>query len=913
MKFKIFFITCVVLISFLFLNSSVYNVQNIRSNFPEIFLTIKKIIWEFDQEIENVGQDLNIPLIELSLSRSDLSHFKNLHEKFENKEYGKSYYTSNNTWKKAKLIYKGEPFNIKIRSMGSSPTFHRKDHFISFAVKVSDKRTINNLSSFNLIIAERIRPNRHINLFMANKFDLIYQNEELVRVKINKWQEKLFFMEERVRKQLMESAYNSSLVILRGKDENKITNDRTLIPNTIFNFYNFSHDSTKIKFEKIFNEEKVAIQNRTEIYNRYNDLNNYLLDSKEKSSSDYFNSQYISSYEAVRMILGFDGHGSNDYLPHNRSDGKFYPVVHRDNVPTFIKDSEILESQFVKRGGDNFPLFVALNTDDKVRQNKYKKIYNLYDSGFDVLKKDIQFIHEKYERLNYRGWITQIFRKLNLIGFKNTLEHNLEVIKSYLDKNDPRIEYSILENQCIVKLEPNSMSELKLDKLNFSFYTRNKIQNGVIEASLFSKKENIFEKIKTKNLDYTIDSNTLSITANIDHLYDRISFDMQKIEMEYLLVFDINKISQYDSIKLTTANFKNLVSSSDFVSDNIKRLNHITVEFGSDLNSKIIIPKITILHENKKTLTIKEGTYLLNKDLIIPRNFNLVIDPGVHLILKNDIKIVASRNLNINGTKSNPVIIEAKSDDFSFGSFGVIGNGQSEVFINNLILSGGSETWHNGIYLSGALSIHNHAKVNILNSYIKNNKADDGMNVKFVKELHIKDTKFENNFADHVDLDYCIGDITNSLFKNTIDFECDTNGDGIDISGSNILIQSSLVTGLKDKGISIGEDSRVLIQKNNIFKNKHAVAIKDNSIVSSRENIFRDNLLDVLMFQKKSIFGGGIIRISLHDSQLITITRDSRSQINYLIDKDKWNDFQYIKKLKNRQNHFVSGDNLMYD
>ena len=61
MKFKIFFITCVVLISFLFLNSSVYYVQNIRSNFPEIFLTIKKIIWEFDQEIENVGQDLNIP------------------------------------------------------------------------------------------------------------------------------------------------------------------------------------------------------------------------------------------------------------------------------------------------------------------------------------------------------------------------------------------------------------------------------------------------------------------------------------------------------------------------------------------------------------------------------------------------------------------------------------------------------------------------------------------------------------------------------------------------------------------------------------------------------------------------------------------------------------------------------------
>ena len=249
----------------------------------------------------------------------------------------------------------------------------------------------------------------------------------------------------------------------------------------------------------------------------------------------------------------------------------------------------------------------------------------------------------------------------------------------------------------------------------------------------------------------------------------------------------------------------------------------------------------------------------------------------------------------------------------SFASFGVVGNGQSEVFINNLILSGGSETWHNGIYFSGALSIHNHAKVNILNSYIKNNKADDGINVKFVKELQIKDTKFENNFADHIDLDYCIGDITNSLFQNTTDFECDTNGDGIDISGSNILIQSSVITGLKDKGISIGEDSRALIQKNNIFNNKHAVAIKDNSVASLRGNTFRDNLLDVLMFQKKSIFGGGVLKTSLVDRQLITIRHDNRSQISYIADKDKWDDFQYIRKLKNRQNHFVSDDKLMYD
>ena len=97
-----------------------FSVQNIRSNFPVFYQNIRQIIWDFDEEIPNVGQEYNLPLVELILSRSDLNHFKDLHEKFENPNFGKNYYTLNNKWKKARLIYNGEPFNIKIRSMGSS-------------------------------------------------------------------------------------------------------------------------------------------------------------------------------------------------------------------------------------------------------------------------------------------------------------------------------------------------------------------------------------------------------------------------------------------------------------------------------------------------------------------------------------------------------------------------------------------------------------------------------------------------------------------------------------------------------------------------------------------------------------------------------------------------------------------------
>jgi len=96
---------------------------------------------------------------------------------------------------------------------------------------------------------------------------------------------------------------------------------------------------------------------------------------------------------------------------------------------------------------------------------------------------------------------------------------------------------------------------------------------------------------------------------------------------------------------------------------------------------------------------------------------------------------------------SKPVIIKALDPQSPFGTFGIVGrNASPKTIINGLHPSGGSEKFINGIYFSGALSIH-HMDVELTNSLIESNHADDGLNIKYGNIL-----------------------IDNSVFKNREDF-----------------------------------------------------------------------------------------------------------------------------------------------
>ena len=125
----------------------------------------------------------------------------------------------------------------------------------------------------------------------------------------------------------------------------------------------------------------------------------------------------------------------------------------------------------------------------------------------------------------------------------------------------------------------------------------------------------------------------------------------------------------------------------------------------------------------------------------------------------------------------------------------------------------GSEQWLNGAYfLVDSLSI----TINRLLSRIvlwRVILADD-VNLKYVPNVVIDKTLFKDNYADQIDLDYTNALISNVQFLNTKGG--DSNGDGLDISGSRVIVSSTTFDGFRDKGISVGESSKIFVYDSNL-------------------------------------------------------------------------------------------------
>ena len=255
-----------------------------------------------------------------------------------------------------------------------------------------------------------------------------------------------------------------------------------------------------------------------------------------------------------------------------------------------------------------------------------------------------------------------------------------------------------------------------------------------------------------------------------------------------------------------------------------------------------------------KNLFIKKGEYQIAKNIITPAGFNTIIEKGSKFTMLKDISFLFQGNLSAIGTKSENISIKALNNNEPFGTFAVVGkNSKINSTLSNFYIEGGSEANIEGMVFLGQLSIHN-SNVFIEHSKIIKSASDDGANIRN-SNVDISHTIFSQNKFDQLDLDFCKGKLTNNKFINySLDKENNSGGDGIDVSGSNLVISMNTIEKLSDKGISVGEKSKVILQENTFIENDIAIAIKDGSIVYNLDNTYTNNNLEISMYIKKFIF-----------------------------------------------------------
>ena len=262
------------------------------------------------------------------------------------------------------------------------------------------------------------------------------------------------------------------------------------------------------------------------------------------------------------------------------------------------------------------------------------------------------------------------------------------------------------------------------------------------------------------------------------------------------------------------------------------------------------------------------GTNVFNNDVLIPSGYRLEILQGARLLLGSDVSVISYSPIFIGGTNFNPIKISRLNSSKKWGSFAVI-NASTESVVEYLVASGGSGILVNGVSVTGMVSFHN-SDVDISNSVFREAGDDDAINVKGAKGS-ITDSLFENNVSDALDIDFSKEDfsIIGNVFLNN-------QGDAIDLSYSKVVIDSNLITGCADKGISVGERSRPNIVDNSISDCDIGIAVKDQSEATIERNVIKNNRVGISLFIKKQEFGGAhaVLIENVLENNIVNIESD---------------------------------------
>jgi len=79
------------------------------------------------------------------------------------------------------------------------------------------------------------------------------------------------------------------------------------------------------------------------------------------------------------------------------------------------------------------------------------------------------------------------------------------------------------------------------------------------------------------------------------------------------------------------------------------------------------------------------------------------------------------------------------------------------------------------------------------------------------------------------------------------------------MSGSIIEVSGSVFSGFSDKGLSVGEESDVVIRSNQISDSKFGIAVKDGSHALVFDNMFRNNGDNLTQYVKKPFFSEPLV------------------------------------------------------
>ena len=434
-----------------------------------------------------------LPLIGLTLSGNDVAHFERIYDRLSGDNREPRFYREHNRWRRAQLRYDGRVYTVRMKSHGRDPDGHsveRDGHrFISLSIKMAPGDRVAGLNRFKLIVGENLTETQQLVMTAAREAHVLLQDHRLVRVQLNDRPEQLFHFTNLLDDEYAEAAGQASLRTVTYDYPDDARTDKALVYTDSLHYRDNIFDFPE-HFRRAVTEMGVPGTDWEPLLRRYSEFYTAISGDGAADAADFFDFEYLGRYEAIRYVLGLDGHGfvlGNLRVFLNTANGKFYPALGRDNFPSTLdlNGSRTPEQQLNSyRGNDRpraLPMFNFVASSDRVRLVIYRAVYRF------IVRDGARLVREIDQGLVAGGSLAPsgvaIVRPPVRAGAgpgaatadagvpvgrgesRVILTSNMQALRRYLERSAPEYTAQRSGGRIVLEIRPDSMSELSVKRL----------------------------------------------------------------------------------------------------------------------------------------------------------------------------------------------------------------------------------------------------------------------------------------------------------------------------------------------------------------------------------------------------------------------------------------------------------------
>ena len=734
----------------------------------------------------------------------------------------------------AKIYFNNKEYRADIKLKGARIDHIYQDKQWSFKVKLKDNKFINGMKEFSITkFSSRQFPDSVFFSSYLKRYNFKTPNFFTFKIKFNGDNWGPMLIEEHYSKSYKETKSLRDIPIMTYSDGSSLE-----IISAYESIFNKDFPDHVEEFLGLINHKRKILTQAFNLkrYIKKNDINSFNL---------------ISFAKTIHEVSLTDK---------NKFENNFEKFLDVDQMALLIAHN-LIWGEAHSLGDDNFRIYVDpfsekikyIPTDhmaDMVEIGNLNSVIQLLNSfhhfslllnNLELRKKYLNYLNLLEQDLTYQNQLINniCFKYINYCKNRVNIENakkNINFLKEYEFKIFQKSKKRIFD---LSKFSPSQILSLKktYNQFDYQDLSVRVFEDGTLEIYNLTPFNIIIEEINIvddyKKLGKNCNNHNFKIKKKIakslNEKFNKISINLN------------NKfcIMQKVTIKTNSNNARKNISTY-VESSNYKSENYNTND----------PEKILPLFEIKNNEIIVNSGKIIIEEPIVIRNKDFLIKKGVELVFKKKAYIYISKgNLRIMGTKNYPVTLKSFEDNWG----GIYVANSKKSFINYANIFNTDYFNHKNIMLTGGVNFYN-SNIDIFNSNLISSKAEDSIN--FINSnFNFNSTSISNTFSDGIDSDFSSGKIVQSEFEKIM-------GDGIDLSGSNILIKNTSLSLIGDKAISIGEKSNVKVQNLNISNSRYGIANKDESKLQGNSiKILNSTDYDILAFTKKPYYSYSTLKL----------------------------------------------------